>query len=254
MWIRLLVRFYGESRLTCASSSVRSVLRAVCSRAGGSARPAPSRRPVDIKDVCDPAEWWSNRNRRSPCPRGAPTDPSGRGRDPVLSARRAADGAARATVVALHGGGMSAGYFDGQAHPDLSLLTLGARLGFTVLAVDRPGYGLSAGSCPAGRPSPSRPTCWSRPWSGSPGSTPREPASSCWRTPTGASWPWWRPHAGPVRSPWTCPAAGTATTRGGRTAADADQRRPAPQLGAAAAVSAGHLPFDRLDGGTHAGT
>ncbi|MGW7365728.1 alpha/beta hydrolase [Streptomyces sp. NPDC054841] len=51
---------------------------------------------------------------------------------------------ARATVVALHGAGMSAGYFDGRAHPDLSLLTLGARLGFTVLAVDRPGYGHSA--------------------------------------------------------------------------------------------------------------
>ncbi|MFF3325826.1 alpha/beta hydrolase [Streptomyces sp. NPDC002889] len=57
----------------------------------------------------------------------------------------------RATVVALHGAGMSAGYFDGQAHPDLSLLTLGARLGFTVLAVDRPGYGHSAGLLPEGQ-------------------------------------------------------------------------------------------------------
>jgi prepilin-type processing-associated H-X9-DG protein len=47
-------------------------------------------------------------------------------------------------VVALHGGGMNAGYFDGQAHPDVSLLTLGARLGYTVLALDRPGYGVSA--------------------------------------------------------------------------------------------------------------
>ncbi|KUJ38864.1 thioesterase [Streptomyces sp. NRRL F-5122] len=61
------------------------------------------------------------------------------------------DGRPRATVVALHGGGMSAGYFDGQAHPDLSLLTLGARLGFTVLAVDRPGYGLSAEQLPGGQ-------------------------------------------------------------------------------------------------------
>ena len=50
----------------------------------------------------------------------------------------------RATIVAVHGGGMRAGYFDGQAHPDVSLLTLGARLGYTVVAVDRPGYGLSA--------------------------------------------------------------------------------------------------------------
>ncbi|MFJ8827549.1 alpha/beta hydrolase [Streptomyces sp. NPDC102467] len=61
-----------------------------------------------------------------------------------------ADGPPRATVVAVHGGGMLAGYFDGQAHPDLSLLTLGARLGFTVLALDRPGYGRSAQQIPAG--------------------------------------------------------------------------------------------------------
>lgn len=61
------------------------------------------------------------------------------------------DGEPRATVVAVHGGGMTAGYFDGQAHPDLSLLTLGVRLGFTVLAVDRPGYGLSAGRLPDGQ-------------------------------------------------------------------------------------------------------
>ncbi|MEH0417670.1 alpha/beta hydrolase [Streptomyces sp. B21-083] len=56
----------------------------------------------------------------------------------------------RAVVVALHGGGMRAGYFHGEAHPSLSLLTLGARLGFTVLAVDRPGYGLSAAALPQG--------------------------------------------------------------------------------------------------------
>jgi pimeloyl-ACP methyl ester carboxylesterase len=61
------------------------------------------------------------------------------------------DAPPRATVVALHGGGMTAGYFDGQAHPDLSLLTLGARRGFTVLALDRPGYGSSAASLPEGQ-------------------------------------------------------------------------------------------------------
>ncbi|MFJ5532763.1 alpha/beta hydrolase [Streptomyces sp. NPDC093261] len=61
------------------------------------------------------------------------------------------DGQPRATLVAVHGGGMRAGYFDGQAHPDLSLLTLGAGLGFTVLALDRPGYGLSAERLPAGQ-------------------------------------------------------------------------------------------------------
>ncbi|MBL7253392.1 alpha/beta hydrolase [Paractinoplanes lichenicola] len=59
-------------------------------------------------------------------------------------------GPPRATVVAVHGGGMRSGYFDGQVHPDLSLLTLGARLGFTVLALDRPGYGWSAAQLPGG--------------------------------------------------------------------------------------------------------
>ncbi|MEV0257293.1 alpha/beta fold hydrolase [Streptomyces sp. NPDC050732] len=60
--------------------------------------------------------------------------------------------APRALVVAVHGGGMSAGYFDGAARPELSLLRLGARLGYTVLAVDRPGYGRSAAALPGGLP------------------------------------------------------------------------------------------------------
>ncbi|OEJ34484.1 alpha/beta hydrolase [Streptomyces subrutilus] len=62
-----------------------------------------------------------------------------------------AGGPARATVVAVHGAGMSAGYFDSQALPDFSLLTLGARLGYTVVAVDRPGYGRSAAALPEGQ-------------------------------------------------------------------------------------------------------
>lgn len=58
----------------------------------------------------------------------------------------------RATVVAVHGGGMRAGYFHGTAHRDLSLLTLAAGLGYQVLAVDRPGYGRSAAALPEGLP------------------------------------------------------------------------------------------------------
>ncbi|MGW6395822.1 alpha/beta fold hydrolase [Streptomyces sp. NPDC055103] len=60
--------------------------------------------------------------------------------------------ATRGVVVAVHGGGMNAGYFDGQAGPQLSLLTLGASLGYTVLAVDRPGYRRSVRQLPDGLP------------------------------------------------------------------------------------------------------
>nr|UYD71618.1 thioesterase [Streptomyces sp.] len=57
----------------------------------------------------------------------------------------------RAVVVAVHGGGMRAGYFDSRARPGHSLLTLGAELGYAVLAVDRPGYGASAAQLPQGQ-------------------------------------------------------------------------------------------------------
>jgi pimeloyl-ACP methyl ester carboxylesterase len=50
----------------------------------------------------------------------------------------------RAVVVALHGGAVTSGYFDSSVSPRLSLLTAGAALGFTVIALDRPGYGASA--------------------------------------------------------------------------------------------------------------
>ncbi|WLQ38554.1 alpha/beta fold hydrolase (plasmid) [Streptomyces castrisilvae] len=56
----------------------------------------------------------------------------------------------RALLVALHGGGMRAGYFDGRADPATSLLTLAASCGYTALAVDRPGYGRSAARLPGG--------------------------------------------------------------------------------------------------------
>ncbi|UQX05468.1 alpha/beta hydrolase [Streptomyces sp. RerS4] len=62
-----------------------------------------------------------------------------------------ADGPPRAVVVALHGGGMRAGYFDNRARPGLSLLDLGSALGYTVLALDRPGYGRSAAALPTGQ-------------------------------------------------------------------------------------------------------
>lgn len=58
---------------------------------------------------------------------------------------------ARAVVVALHGGGMNAGYFDARTRPGLSLLTLGSSLGYTVVALDRPGYGLSTPRLPQGQ-------------------------------------------------------------------------------------------------------
>ncbi len=51
--------------------------------------------------------------------------------------------APRAVLVALHGGATSAAYFDCPGHPELSLLRMARRLGFSVLALDRPGYGSS---------------------------------------------------------------------------------------------------------------
>lgn len=50
----------------------------------------------------------------------------------------------KAVIVAFHGGGSTAAYFDCPGHPDLSLLRAGAERGYTMLALDRPGYGSSA--------------------------------------------------------------------------------------------------------------
>ena len=49
-----------------------------------------------------------------------------------------------AVVVAFHGGASTAAYFDCPGHPDLSLLRTGADQGYTMVALDRPGYGASA--------------------------------------------------------------------------------------------------------------
>jgi pimeloyl-ACP methyl ester carboxylesterase len=50
----------------------------------------------------------------------------------------------RAVIVAVHGGATSAAYFDCPGHPRLSLLRTAASLGYTAIALDRPGYGASA--------------------------------------------------------------------------------------------------------------
>ena len=49
----------------------------------------------------------------------------------------------RAVIVAIHGGGTSAAYFDCPGHPRLSLLRSAASRGYTAIAIDRPGYGAS---------------------------------------------------------------------------------------------------------------
>ncbi|MEV0580219.1 alpha/beta fold hydrolase [Streptomyces sp. NPDC050392] len=50
-----------------------------------------------------------------------------------------------AVIVALHGGATTSAYYDHPGHPRLSLLRTARAAGFTVLALDRPGYGASAG-------------------------------------------------------------------------------------------------------------
>ena len=54
--------------------------------------------------------------------------------------------APRAVVLALPGNAMLGRYFDGPVDADSSLLALGVGRGFTVWALDRPGYGASAGA------------------------------------------------------------------------------------------------------------
>ena len=51
---------------------------------------------------------------------------------------------ARATILAIPGGGYTSAYWHHPLHLDASLPSVGASLGYRVVAVDRPGYGLSA--------------------------------------------------------------------------------------------------------------
>lgn len=50
----------------------------------------------------------------------------------------------KAVILAIHGGGTTAVYFDCPGHPELSLLRSGTANGYTVIALDRPGHGSSA--------------------------------------------------------------------------------------------------------------
>jgi pimeloyl-ACP methyl ester carboxylesterase len=50
----------------------------------------------------------------------------------------------KAVIVGFHGGASTAAYFDCPGHPQLSLLRTGADQGYTMVALDRPGYGASA--------------------------------------------------------------------------------------------------------------
>ncbi|MUL75807.1 alpha/beta hydrolase [Mycolicibacterium sp. CBMA 226] len=63
--------------------------------------------------------------------------------DVMMSGLLAEADAPRAVIVAVHGGGSSAAYFDCPGHPRLSLMRTAAALGYTVVALDRPGYGAS---------------------------------------------------------------------------------------------------------------
>lgn len=55
--------------------------------------------------------------------------------------REAVGGRPRALIVALHPGSYTSKYFD--VSPENSLLDFGSSLGYSVLALDRPGYGIS---------------------------------------------------------------------------------------------------------------
>lgn len=61
----------------------------------------------------------------------------------AMSALLAAAPAPRGVIVALHGGATSSAYFDCPGHPRHSFIRIASALGYTVIALDRPGYGSS---------------------------------------------------------------------------------------------------------------
>jgi len=62
------------------------------------------------------------------------------------------DAPPRATVYALHGGGLTGRYWDCPFDPSLSLVHLATSLGFRVVFPDRPGHGANAARWPSGLP------------------------------------------------------------------------------------------------------
>ena len=66
------------------------------------------------------------------------------------------DGPPRGLILALHGGGARAAYWHSPVDPGSGLLELGARLGWRVLALDRPGYGASADPAASGVSAPAQ--------------------------------------------------------------------------------------------------
>jgi pimeloyl-ACP methyl ester carboxylesterase len=70
----------------------------------------------------------------------------------TLAALRATPDHPRGVVIALHGGSYEAAYWHHPAAPDASLLTLGALLGFDIVALDRAGHAGSVEDFPDGLP------------------------------------------------------------------------------------------------------
>lgn len=90
--------------------------------------------------ACDPdIAWLSRAAETGPVASRVVTED-----DIPMSALLAEAPQPRAVIVALHGGAANSSYFDCPNQPWLSFLRTGAALGFTVLALDRPGYGASA--------------------------------------------------------------------------------------------------------------